>query len=158
MNKKKILVMTSFGLVPFESVRDQLPKEVVELVDSVINQNTVTPENIEFYINEIAKKKNWEYKKVASYLDNLEKFSPIASFSILLREIAIYLDNQYEDSINKAEEIYAISSLDGKIYKIDKSKAKNFRNFAAFRTIKDAEFAHRVLSKKIRKMFRGCGK
>lgn len=159
MKKKKLLVMTSFGLVPFDAIKDYLPKELAEVVEEAVNGpfTVLNPENVEYYINKIAMEKHWDYKKVASYLDNLEKFSPAAAFSVLLREVAIHLDNQYEDSIDKAEEIYVISTLDGKIHKIEKGTIKNFRNFAAFRTIEDARFAHRVLSKKIRKMFRGCG-
>lgn len=158
MKEKKLLVMTSFGPVPFDAVKDHLPKEVVEAAEAAVNDafTVLNPENVEFYINRIAVEKHWDYRKVASYLDNLEKFSPVAAFSVLLRDVAIYLDSQYEDSIDKAEEIYVISTLDGKIHKVE-GTIKNFRNFAAFRTIEDAKFAHRVLSKKIRKMFRGCG-
>lgn len=159
MKEKKILVMTSFGPVPFEAVKDHLPKEVVNAAEKAACEvfEILNPENVEFYINRLAEKKHWDYKKVASYIENLEKFSPMAAFNVLLREVAIYLDNQYEDSIDKAEEIYVISDLNGKVYKADRSRIKNFRNFAAFRTPEDAKFAHRVLSKKIRKMFRGCG-
>lgn len=159
MKEKKLLVMTSFGPVPFDAVKGHLPKEVAEAAEAAANEafTVLNPENVEYYINKIAMEKHWDYKKVASYLDNLEKFSPVAAFSVLLREVAIHLDSQYEDSIDKAEEIYVISTLDGKIHKAEEGTIKNFRNFAAFRTVEDARFAHRVLSKKIRKMFRGCG-
>lgn len=159
MEEKKLLVMTSFGPVPFDAVRSHLPKKVVNEIDFILDQDSEIsdPQNIKFYINRIAMERNWSYRKMVSYLNNLEKFSPIATFNILLRDIAIYLDSSYEDSIDKAEEIYAISSLDGRIHKVEKNAIKNFRNFAAFRTPEDAKFAHRVLSKKIRKMFRGCG-
>lgn len=159
MNKKKLMVMTSFGLVPFEAVKEFYPEELVKEIEASSDEalTLMDPENVEFYINRIANKVGWDYKKVASYLTNLEKFSPMAEFNVLLKEVAVFLDEKYEDSIDKAEEIFVISSLDGKVYKADRSKIRNFRNFAAFRTVEDAKFAHRVLSKKVRKMFRGCG-
>ncbi len=158
--KKKLFVMTSFGPVPFEAVKEHLPEDVVNAAEVVANQafTVMNPDNVEFYIHNLAEKKGWEYKKMVSYLENLGSFSKMALLNVLLREIAIYLDEKYEDSIDKAEEIFVISTLNGKVVKVeDKSVIKNFRNFAAFRTEEDAKTAHRILSKLIRKMFRGCG-
>lgn len=160
--KKKLLVMTSFGPVPFDAVKEHLPKEIVEAVLEIQNkiENNLDEDSDkeEFYIKRIAEKKGWKYERMKRYLDDLESFYPAIVFSILLREIALYLDNKYEDTINKSKYIYVISSSNGKIAQIDKSSIKNYRNFAAFRTEADAKFAHRVLSKRIRRMFRGCGK
>lgn len=158
--KKKLFVMTSFGPVPFEAVKEHLPEDVVNAAEFAANQafTVMNPDNVEFYIHNLAEKKGWEYKKMVSYLENLGNFSKVALLNVLLREIAIYLDERYEDSIDKAEEIFVISTLNGKVVKVEnKSVIKNFRNFAAFRTEEDAKTAHRILSKLIRKIFRGCG-
>lgn len=157
--KKNFLVMTSLGPVPLEAVEKYLPKEVVDMAvkestDPLLN----SPDRESFYIGLIADRKKWPFKKVASYIDNLEKFSPMAAFSILLREIAVFLDHQYQDSIDKVSEFYYISSFDGKIHKTKADRVKNFKNFAAFRTPDDARFAHRVLASRIRSMFKGSGK
>lgn len=156
MEEKKIFVMTSIGPVPFDAVKEHLPKDVAKMIEDILNEEEPDDGSIEFYIDRLAKKKNWDYKKIESYLNKLETFSKVSVVNILLMEVAHYLDSKYEDSINKAEEIYVISTLDGKIHKVE-GIIKNFRNFAAFRTIEDAKFAHKVLSKKIRGMFRGCG-
>lgn len=155
---KKLLVMTSFGPVPFEAVKDHLPKEVVEAAERAADEviTYMDPNNEEFYIHQLAEKMNWDVKKMASYIDNLERFSPAAAFDVLLMEVAIHLDQKYEDSIVKVDDIYIISKLDGKVHKVE-GRIKNFRNFAAFRTEEDAKFAHRVLSRLIKKMFRSCG-
>lgn len=158
--EKKLNVMTSFGPVPFDAVRDYLPKELVEKVDKAYDEilKIVDSNKIEFYIAKLAAKHGYDYNKMVNYLNELEKISVGAVFSILLREIATHLDNKYDGTINKVNEIYCISVLNGKIYKGNKTPIKNYRNFSAFRTEEDAKFAKKLLAKYIRKMFRGCGK
>ena len=111
----------------------------------------------DYYIFNLADKKGWEPRKMANYIENLTKFNPAAAASILLKEIAIDLDDDYEGYIENSKEIWTISMLNGKIEQVDKSKVKNYRNFPAFRSKEDAKIAHEVLSKRLRKMFRGCG-
>lgn len=153
---KKLLVMTSFGPVPFDAVKNYLPKEVADAVEQTADNvaTLMDPENVEFYIHNLAEEKGWDLKKMVSYLDNLGRFSPTALFEVLCKEVALFVDSKYEDSIVNAEEIYIISKLDGKIHKVE-GKIKNFRSFAAFRTVEDAKFAHKVLSRQIKNMFRG---
>lgn len=155
MKEKKIMVMTSFGPVPFEAIKEYIPKESLNDAEIAAKKalTILNPCNIEFYIDRIAVRKHWDYKKVYSYIQNLFKFSNMAALNILLREIAVYLDSKYSDSINKSEEIYIISSISGKISKVNKKYIKNYRNFAAFRTHDDAMFAYNVLKDMIRYMF-----
>lgn len=106
-----------------------------------------------FYINKLAEQKGWEPKKVVGWLDSIYEVSPMAAFNILLRVIAVHLDQKYEDHIEKSEEIFVVSSLDGRIKKVCKAHIKNYRNFAAFRTLEDAKFACRVMRVPLKKMF-----
>lgn len=162
--KKKLAVMTSFGPVPYDAVKEYLPKEAVELVEANREEMEAEIEDHlrevlgeDYYIFNLAEKKGWEPRKMASYIDNLTKFNPAAAALVLLREIAIDFDDDYDGHIEESEEIYTISMLNGKVEKVDKSQIKNYRNFPAFRTKADAVEAHRILSKRLRKMFRGCG-
>lgn len=106
-----------------------------------------------FYINKLAEQKGWKPKKVAGWLDSIYETSPTAAFTILLRVIAVHLDQKYEDHIEKSEEIFVVSNLDGRIKKVCKAHIKNYRNFAAFRTLEDAKFACRVLREPLKEMF-----
>lgn len=106
-----------------------------------------------FYINKLAEQKGWKPRKVAGWLDSIYETSPMAAFTILLRVIAVHLDQKYEDHIEKSEEIFVVSSLDGRIKKVCKAHIKNYRNFAAFRTLEDAKFACRVLREPLKEMF-----
>lgn len=162
--KKTFAVMTPFGPVPYDAVKEYLPKEAVEMIeadkaaieaDLECHYKEILGE--EYYICTLAEKKGWEPKKMMSYIENVTKFSPMAAAMILLREIAIDLDEQYESHIEDSEEIWTISMLNGKVEQVDKSKVKNYRNFPAFRNKADANKAHTILSKRLRKMFRGCG-
>lgn len=162
--KKKLAVMTSFGPVPYDAVKEYLPKEAVEMIEA--NREEMEAEieahlketlGEDYYIFNLADKQGWEPKKMVRYIEILTKFNPAAAASVLLREIAIDFDDAHEGHIEDSEEIWTISMLNGKVEQVDKSKVKNYRNFPAFRSEREAKEAHAILSKRLRKMFRGCG-
>lgn len=112
------------------------------------------PMELEYYIQKIAKKLGWKMEKVYNYLNSVDSILPTAAFSIVLREVAIELDKKYEDHIEKSPEIYVISMLDGRIAKANKAHIKNYRNFAAFRTIEDAKIACRITRDILKEIFK----
>lgn len=156
MEEMKILVMTSFGPVPFEAVKEHLPKEAVEFIEGMAELKMAEAPNVDlgYYIEKIADRKGWTPQKVNGWLGSIENESPIAAFNIVAREIAIDLDKKYEDHIENSEKIYVISPLDGRIHEVCKAHIKNYRNFAAFRTIEDARFACTLLREKLKGMFK----
>lgn len=115
---------------------------------------TEVPMELEYYIQKIAKKLGWKVEKVYNYLNSVDTILPVAAFSMVLRKIAIELDKKYEDHIEKSPEIYVISMLDGRITKANKAHIKNYRNFAAFRTIEDAKIACRITRDILKEMFK----
>ena len=157
--KKQLMVMTSFGPVPFDAVREHLPKEIVEVIDSTKDEilaaiESAVPVCVDYYIASLAQKAGWKPEKMAGYLSNLHNINPALAFSMLLREVAIELDKKYEDHINNCKELYIISSMDGRIHKVPRAHIKNFRNFAAFRTKEDAKTACRILRSELKEMFK----
>lgn len=115
---------------------------------------TEVPMELDYYIQKIAEKLGWKVEKVYNYLNSVDAILPVAAFSMVLREIAIELDKKYEDHIEKSPEIYVISMLDGRITKANKAHIKNYRNFAAFRTIEDAKIACRITRDILKEMFK----
>ena len=115
---------------------------------------TEVPMELEYYIQKIAEKLGWKIEKVYNYLNSVDAILPAAAFSMVLREIAIELDKKYEDHIEKSPEIYVISMLDGRITKANKAHIKNYRNFAALRTIEDAKIACRITRDILKEMFK----
>ena len=115
------------------------------------------PMELEYYIQKIADKLGWKVEKVYNYLNSVDAILPAAAFSMVLREIAIELDKKYEDHIEKSPEIYVISMLDGRITKANKAHIKNYRNFAAFRTIEDAKIACTITRDILKEMFKNNG-
>ena len=110
--------------------------------------------NLYYYVEKLAKKLNWKVEKMYNYLNTIDSVYPAAAFSMILREVAIELDKKYEDHIEKSPEIYVISMFDGRISKANKAHIKNYRNFAAFRTIEDAAIACRITKDVLKEMFR----
>lgn len=115
---------------------------------------TEVPMELEYYIQKIAEKLGWKVEKVYNYLNSVDAILPVAAFSMVLKEIAIELDKKYEGHIEKSPEIYVISMLDGRITKANKAHIKNYRNFAAFRTIEDAKIACRITRDILKEMFK----
>ena len=112
------------------------------------------PMELEYYVQKIADKFGWKVEKVYSYLNSVDSILPAAAFSMVLREIAIELDKKYEDHIEKSPGIYVISVFDGRITKANKAHIKNYRNFAAFRSVNDAKIACRITRDILKEMFK----
>ena len=135
--------------------------EILEIYNNKNNpkeETTVVPMDLDYYINKIADKLGWKIDKVYNYLNNIDSILPMAALSIILREIAIELDKKYEDHINNSPEIYVISTLNGKITRVYKAHIKNYRNFAAFRTIEDAKIACKIVKPILKELFKSSGK
>lgn len=156
--EEKLQVMTSFGPVPFDAIKEYLPKKIVEEVEALeqsIDDAGPEARGISYYIDKIAERRGCSPKRANSWLGNLESIYPAAALSIMLREIALELDRKYPDHISKSKELYIISVLDGRIHKVnDKSHIRSYKNFAAFRTIEDAKYACSLLSDHLRMMFK----
>lgn len=118
---------------------------------------TKVPMELEYYIQKIAEKLGWKIEKVYNYLNSVDTILPAAAFSIVLREVAVELDKKYEDHIEKSPEIYVVSMLDGRITKADKAHIKNYRNFAAFRTVSDAKIACSIVRDILKELFKNNG-
>lgn len=118
---------------------------------------TKVPMELEYYIQKIADKLGWKIEKVYNYLNSVDAVLPAAAFSMVLREIAIELDKKYEDHIENSPEIYVISMLDGRIAKANKAHIKNYRNFAAFRSVNDAKIACSIVRDILKEMFKNNG-
>ena len=112
------------------------------------------PMDMNFYIEKIAVRLGWKPEKVYNYLNSVDSILPTAAFSMVLREVAIELDKKYEDHIENSPEIYIISMLDGRITKANKAHIKNYRNFAAFRSVSDAKIACRIVKSILKEMFK----
>ena len=118
---------------------------------------TKVPMELEYYIQKIADKLGWKIEKTYNYINSVDAILPAAAFSMVLREIAIELDKKYEDHIEKSPEIYVISMLDGRITKANKSYIKNYRNFAAFRSVSDAKIACSIVRDILKELFKNNG-
>lgn len=118
------------------------------------DSNTNVPMNLDYYMEKIADRIGWKVEKVANYLTGIDAIYPAAAFSIVLREIAIELDKKYADHISNSPEIYVVSMLDGRITKANKAIIKNYRNFAAFRSVNDAKIACSIVKDILKEMFK----
>lgn len=138
---------------------DTLP-ELLTLGIVVIKSDvspTDIPLSLSYYVQKIADKMGWKLEKTYNYINNIDSIYPAAAYSMVLREIAIELDKKYKDHIEKSSNIYVISMFNGKIVKANKAHIKNYKNFAAFRTIEDAKTACNITRDILKDMFKYNG-
>lgn len=112
------------------------------------------PDNAGFYISQAGKKLGIDPLSACELLEMVAIMNPTAFFSILLREVAVELDKKYPDHIENSKEIYYINVFNGTITKADKAWIRNYRNFAAFRTVEDARVACKILSPIMKDLFK----
>src|SRR5574344_1000691 len=137
-------LLIEHGVVEVSQNEEQSKEENKKVAN--LNLNTV--------IDKISRITEWKAMKTANILDKLSEVNPAAVITLALKIIAVELDKKYKDHISNSPEIYVFSMLDGKIYSICKSQIKNFKNFAAFRTLEDAQFACNILKDELKEMFK----
>lgn len=78
-----------------------------------------------------------------------------AGFSVILRALAVLIDRKYPDHINNADvdKYFTIDMTNGRVCEVPKGKIKNFKNFAAFRSIDDIKIATKILRPFIKKLW-----
>lgn len=161
-------LITPYGHFPLNNIevtKENLPsliavgviEEVEEMPQNSKKVNKTNREisiTIDTCVGNLAHRIRWNKDNLYKYLDTLYTISPAAVFSIILKEIAILLDQKYSNHIENSKEVWSISLSYGEICKIqDIHKVKNFRNFAAFRTLEDALEAKEVMSEAMDDLF-----
>lgn len=152
---------SAYGFMPLYTVivcEKSIPFLIEEGIIKEVENEEIPTEPC-FYIKHLADRIHWNVENLRKYLSNLYTIYPAAVFSIMLREVAIVLDEKYDNHIENSKEIYIISFLSGEISKVkDLNKIKNFKNFAAFRTLEDAILAKKILEEPMKQLFRRNGK
>ena len=84
---------------------------------------------------------------VGTIVELLNTLPDYIKFEMMLRAAAVLIDRKYPDHINnaKVDKYYTINMTDGKVCEVLKKSIKNFRNFAAFRTLDDIKIATKLL-------------
>lgn len=145
------------GIIKYPVTEETIPF----LLEKGIIKEISEPSEIDIddVVKHLASRIGWNIENLDKYLDNLYKIYPAAVFSIILREFAIIMDEKYPDHINKSKEIWSISTLNGEIVRVKNlNKIKNFKNFAAFRTLEDALKAKKIMKRALEDLFNRNGK
>lgn len=112
--------------------------------------------SVKYYVAKLARKMNLKFEVCEAMLGNIASYSPITAISLLAKQISLELDQHYDGHIRDAEHIFVLSTVDGTITEIP-AKARvetNYRNFAAFRSLEDANLAYSILSNLYNEAFR----
>lgn len=158
MGDKLIKVVELFGIpVPVarleinEITLPDLIKQGIIVAEGSDNDIDIT---IEGAVQHLANRIGWNIENLGKYFNNLYKISPAAVFEIVLKELAILLDEKYPGHISNSKEIWTINKASGEIQEIKNlSKIKSFQHFAAFRSLNDAIVAKSVMAPVLKDLY-----
>lgn len=110
-------------------------KILKELKETIENNESIEKINIDYIIDRLAIKKGWSFEAMCDFLHNLRKINMATFCSLILKEIAIYLDSKYDNNIKEINQGWYISLVDGLpgFMKLQYEP----KGFAVFRTLKD---------------------
>lgn len=144
MNKKFVIKGTNIPVKEGDSVTlGNVTKEDLEyLVKTgvLVANDEITLENV---ITSIAIKLGKGIESTTDFLNNLSKVNPAVVFSLLLKELAITLDKQYEGHITKCSNLYFVRASDGSVDNL--WGRYNPDTIALFRNYADARLAVNIL-------------
>lgn len=149
----------SKGECKFEFYTDYLmePQAKMLVKEGVLvekNLSSLPPFSLKYYIGKVAERFYGVPDAFVYRLINiLYGVYPQAALNILLREAAIEIDKKYPDHIEKSDKIYTVSMVNGRITEVPRGTIKNFRHFAAFRTIEDAKQGCKIVRSLLKDMF-----
>lgn len=151
MGEKLIRCIELFGMpIPVEEIevnKTTIPILIKEGILVEEGSDTDIDITMEGAVLHLANRIGWDKENLEKYLRNLHKISPTAIFEIILKELAIMLDEKYQGHISNSKEIWVINKINGEAQKLeDKSKIKNYRHFAAFRNLEDALIAKKIMA------------
>ena len=158
MGEKLIKVVELFGIpvsvAQIEVNETTLPDLIKHGIVVTEGSDSDIDITIEGAVQHLANRIGWNKENLEKYFNNLYKISPAAVFEIILKEVAILLDKKYPNHINNSKEIWVINKVNGEIQKLkDMSKIKSFQHFAAFRSLKDALVAKRVMAPALKNLY-----
>lgn len=158
MGDKLIKVVELFGIpIPIAGLEvneTTLPDLIKQGIIVTEGSNSGIAITIESAVQHLANRIGWSRENLERYFNNLYKISPAAVFEIILKEVAILLDEKYPDHISNSKEIWTINKASGEIQEIKNlSKIKSFQHFAAFRSLNDAIVAKSVMAPVLKDLY-----
>ena len=158
MGDKLIKVVELFGIpIPVAQVEvneTTLPDLIKQGIIVTEGSDSGIAITIESAVQHLADRIGWSRENLEKYFNNLYKISPTAVFEIVLKEVAILLDEKYPDHISNSKEIWTINKASGEIQEIKNlSKIKSFQHFAAFRSLNDAIVAKSVMAPALKDLY-----
>lgn len=98
-------------------------------------------------VERIADKKEWTLSRTLKWIGSIAEVSTLATINLLLKQMALILDEKYYDHISKSENLFVISTMTGMVVPCPNRENINFRSASLFRTVEDALLAKAALSK-----------
>ena len=130
-----------------------LPNSISKLIKKGLIVEREDPEkgplksekDAEYYLNKIFQKSSLNEENSMEFHFTLLNICPASLYTMFLREIAINLDANYEDHISNSPDIYMVDIISMKVYNLRKGCIKDYKNFAAFRSAREAQIALELL-------------
>lgn len=100
--------------------------------------------HFDLYACRIASRIDWSVDNVKKYLFKLNEINSAALANILFMEIAVRMDEKYQNNIKSEEKIYTVDMGTGFIRDIRKEHIEEYAFIPAFRKVEEVEAAARI--------------
>ena len=144
MNKKFVIKGTNIPVKEGDNVTlGNVTKEDLEFLVKtgvLVADDEITLKNV---ITSVAIKLNKDIEDTTDLLEALSKVNPVVVFSLLLKELAITLDKQYEGHITECSDLYIVRVSDGCVANL--CGRYNSDTIALFRNYNDTRLAINIL-------------
>ena len=139
-------------------VNNNTIKDLIKM--GILEEKEVKEDLLEIALNNLDKKLEplLSKKKVsnfnsADFLNILSDIYPVTVFNMLLKEIELEINKRYIDDIKDYKSVFVISTLDNNITSVNSNTITDYKNFSAFRNLKDAKEAKKALQPIIDELF-----
>ena len=151
VTEKSIPKLIELGIIVVEEDKKTVKKvaKPATLGDKIAFRMRNIPTDLEYYENLLAEKlskKDKNIQNAKTFLNSLKQVNMAGYYSLILKEVALFLDNTYEGHIKDSPVIFAISTSSGKPLRLVKSTLKSYHNGYYFRNDVDAIVALKITS------------
>lgn len=122
-----------------------------QLKNDIKDNERIEKINIYYITDRLAVKRSWSLETMRDFLNDLKRINRAAYCSVILKEIAIYLNSRYNDNIEEINKGWYISLIDGMPCYTNITYEP--KGYATFRTLKDALAAWYVVHNDIIKLY-----
>lgn len=135
---------TPFG-IGTTTIHVTMTQDLIPLLieHEVIEKREVGGKDLKFYIRRVARRFDLTFPEAEAMLENFVCNEPVIALALLLKEMSLYMNKDI--NLASLPKVYVLSTINGKIYEVQKGDIKTYAHFAAFKSKEQLQEASALL-------------